>query len=239
MKTFILKSAGVLLSACLLVMVFSCSKEDQGTTTPNNPVIEKEVLPQDFTLPETDIPGTAELIIGKTDFEFSMINPLNYFDQVPEIEITDNVVYCIGKDKTIIPFMKFVNSLQLTPEQMQKFKRILLSYWKCKNELHRMLMKSNEEIIAKANEYKNELIRQLKTGEITEKQFKESIEALKLRTKNAIANNPAKQRLIESLKKCHTAYMENIKLLLNKEQWNKWVAWHKNQQNGTGTKNKY
>jgi len=134
--------------------------------------------------------------------------------------------FCSGC-KVNIDFIKFLKNLNLTKEQKIKLDKVLKSYTSCRKDFYVQLKKTNAEIIAKGNKEREELMMQYKKGVITKEQLKKALVALNERIKNAIKESPARKKIILGLEKCHQQYLAQLKLILTKEQMEKWIKWYK------------
>ncbi len=126
-----------------------------------------------------------------------------------------------------IEFIRFLKSLNLTPEQKAKLKGAILGYTQCRKELFMQLRKLNQEIIAKGNKERAELILQFKKKAISDIEFKKAMMALNMRIKKAILENPERTRILAAIEKCHQRFLANIKLILNPRQMELWVKWYR------------
>lgn len=234
MKTIKFNFLLLFVSVGFLVLISSCSKEDQTSSSQLNAVIQK-VTPTviDSLMPATDLVESSVLEKATPDVEFSIIDKAIPEDEILNIEFNEqtSTFCCIGKKVT--DMTKFLNSLNLTKDQIVLLKAAINDYRLCRNDLNVIIKRIYKEILTKANNQRTLLLQQFKAGEITGQQLKSSLENLNLRTKNALKDSLSKFKVNESLKSCYRAYMENIKLILNNEQWKKWVTWHKTRITGT------
>jgi hypothetical protein len=234
MKTIKFDFLQLLTTAVFLVLISSCSKDEQSSTS--NTAIQKETSSDiDLLMPGSDLIESSVLEKATLDAEFFITDKGIPEDEIQYIELNEktSTFCCIGKKET--EFVKFLNSLNLTPEQKIKLKATINDYNLCRKELYVMIKKIQIEILTKANEQRTLLIRQYKAGEISDRELKSSLENLYERTKNALKESLSKLNVNESFKKCYKAYVENVKLILSKEQWEKWMGWFKKQIK-TGTK---
>ncbi|MBT6835730.1 MAG: hypothetical protein HOA61_06760 [Bacteroidetes bacterium] len=220
MKKIKMKMLAVLTIIGLGLLVVSCEKEnvlvdDNTSDQLAKSIVENAEIPLDnlglllepeFTDPDVD-----------ADIEISN-------DGIP----ADSELESVDGKGIISPKLRFLfDKLDLSPEQVKKLHYSIVKYNKCRHHLFLQLKKLNHEIIAKANQKKHELIASYNAGKITEAQLKDALYKLKLHTKEVLKTNPIRKQIIVNLHKCHKDFVENVRLILTKEQWAKWVKWHK------------
>lgn len=228
MKTLKFNSLLLLVSVGFLILISSCSKDDQTTTSQTGTTIQKEIPNDiDVLMPSTDLVESPVLEMATLDVEFSITEKAAPEDEVLNIELNDqtSIFCCIGKKETNLT--KFLNSLKLTRDQMILLKAAINDYKLCRSELNIKIKRIYKEILTKANDQRTLLMRQYKAGEITKQELKSSLENLHQRTKIALKESLSKVNVNDYLKKCYRSYMENVKLILNMDQWKRWVEWHK------------
>ena len=89
---------------------------------------------------------------------------------------------------------------------------------KCVYLLQKKMRKLNKEIILKSNAKRDALLKKYKNGDITLNELKASLAKLKFETQKLMKNDPVRKKIIEALKKCNKEYMENVRLILTKDQ---------------------
>lgn len=215
MKTFLLLSI-----IALSFLFLSCEKDSEITGINENDQLVKTIadngdMPMDY----------LDLILDPELSEFSIDQDLQILqDGIP----VDSELESMDGKGVLSPKLRFLfDKLNLSKEQMRKLHYAFQKYNKCRFHLFVQLKKLNHEIIKKANDKKHELLKKYKAGQITEAQLKQALHKLKLHTKYLLKNNPARKQIIVNLHKCHKEFIENIRLILTKEQWAMWVKWHK------------
>lgn len=236
MKTLKFNFGLLLVTSAFLVLINSCSKDEQLSPVQPNTTIEKQTSAEiDLMLPSSDLANASVLEKATLDVEFFITEKTVPEDEILNIELNEQTYTfcCIGKKVT--DYTKFLNSLKLTRDQMIRLKTAINDYQLCRKELNVMIKKIQIEILTKANEQRTSLLRQYKAGEITGQQLKSALESLHQRTQNALKERLSKLNVNEYLKRCYRSFMENVKLILDRSQWQKWVDWH-TKRNTTGTK---
>ncbi len=215
----------------LILMLSSCSKDD-------NEISQSPQQVDKTALNITDNPAALDELIEPIltdpglEQELAIVN-----DGLPDQldEEFSGEFQCIGRKK--IRTGRLFDTLDLTSEQKTKMIWAMRQHHKCVYLLQKKMRKLNKEIILKSNAKRDALLKKYKNGDITLNELKASLAKLKFETQKLMKNNPVRKKIIEALKKCHKEYMENVRLILTKDQWNLWIKFHKQFYKHKGGKN--
>jgi hypothetical protein len=83
----------------------------------------------------------------------------------------------------------------------------------------------NADLIVSANKQRQRIVDAYRAGDITREEAQRLLEELSRRTREAIRNNPANQRILKSLCDARLALLEEIRAVLDDAQREKWDVW--------------
>lgn len=210
-----------------LVVFNACKKDEDPEPTPNVSASSIEAInDQETKLPNLDLLISPEISLATLDNDMTILSDGILTDE--DLETDESYIAKRGR------YYRLFAYLELTEEQKIKFKRVIAQYNRCRKTQLMQLRRINHEIISRGNLERAELIRKYKAGLLTKRELNAAMNTLNARIKNAIMNNPHRLRIIESLKGCYRVYMDNVRLILTREQLQKWIALHKR---GKGTGN--
>lgn len=201
----------------------ACDKETE-LTPQNTGSVEKlsaQVLVTNYKLIENPAVSEADL-----SAEFLILNDGIAEEDLPTgiNEQTGNL-YCRKQFKDSLYFI--FTKLELTKEQAIKVHYALNDFHKCKMHHYALLKKINHEIIEKANKERYIIMMKLKNNEITKEQAEKKLKELKLMIEDRFKNDPVRKKILENLYKCHLELLENLRLILTKDQWEKFLFYLK------------
>ncbi len=224
MKTLKMKNQKWMLAAVIvliasLVMV-SCEKNEDLTqpSTDDVALLEKEVV---NTVPDYNYLEEPLLSEPAIDEDFVILDD-GMPGNIEEGFKKDSVIF--GKRKIYLKHL--FDTLNLTDEQKAKLIWAMQAHHKCVYSLMIKLRHLNREIVAGANKIKWALILKYKNGDITLAELKAALLKLRNETIYKLKNNPVRKALIKGIINCHKEYMENVRLILTKEQWKLWLQFH-------------
>lgn len=137
----------------------------------------------------------------------------------------DNTRANIGKYRFNLNRLK--DTLNLSAEQYRKLRYTYRQHFECQLAIYKQLRRVNKQIIDKADAYKKALIKKYRNGDITKAEFDKYLKELYYKTKKALKENKDRQALIAKLKICHKNFIENIRLILDKDQWELFKEFYK------------
>jgi len=215
MKKVILSGVAI---AALLFFNFSCEKETEIEQLIDNTSL-KELTPL-VLISNYDLLENPKISDASLEEEFELVEDGTIEEEImPEFSESNGEI--VNKSQLKDSLYLYLSKLNLSREQAIKIKYSLQEFNTCKLSQHRMLRAINKEIIGKANKERNVLIQKYKEGKITKEELEKSLLALKIRAVNAMRDNPARKKILENLHKCHLEFIENLRLILSKDQWEK------------------
>lgn len=119
-----------------------------------------------------------------------------------------------------------LRQLNLTEEQIEQVKEIIMAHRLCEAEWLKLLQQSRREIVMKGNQARQAIIEQYRAGEITRQEANRLINQLNMRIREALANNPINEEIRAALQECWETFIMNIKEILTDEQldlFNEWL----------------
>lgn len=233
MKKFNFKLLIVLLVMPALFVMTGCRK-DAGM----NCNTQSTDLATDFDklqLPNLPLIQNPDLQESTMDLELSVKADGIPSEEELQISMDEKTKEFKSDFKVNFEWLKFLKGLNLTLEQKIKIKLAMMTYVNCRKDLLVQLQRLTHEIIANGNRERDELMKKYKMKLITAEQLKRELQALNMRIKKAITENPGRIRIIAALEKCHQEFLSSIKEILTRDQMALWIKWYKTGTGKTGT----
>ncbi len=130
----------------------------------------------------------------------------------------DDPFYPMRPIKYMTPLGRILKELNLTDQQKEQVKEFLAQYRDCVKNAMTALRESEKGIIQQANQERQQVIEQLKNGQIDRQTAWELMKQINQRTRDSLINNPVRQQTLEQLKNCWDTLISNIKSILTNEQ---------------------
>lgn len=204
------------------LFVFSaCNKLDN----PVNPNTESLVF-------NANIPFETELNIPSDLSEATLERPAMLL--FPK----DDPLYPERPIKYMVPLGRILRELNLTEEQVAQIREFMLAYRDCVKNAMIALRESERQILENANQERQRVMEQLRNGEIDKDQARQLMRQINERTREALMNNPVRERVLQQLKDCWDTLIANIKSILTDEQkalFDELLAKYKNNRGGKGS----
>ena len=225
MKSIQSKSVMVVVAIFAMIAI-SCQKNDQ--ISPSGQIVQKEsAVLEDFPLPDMDVLQMPVLQESTIDQELSVINEGIPSEETLNLSFDEKSAAFTSAGVTGQDLAKLLNTLQLTREQKVKLHNSIIQYRDCRRELYVKVKRITTEIIEKGNAERKELISKYLKGDISKEQLQKALVALNIRIKKAIAENTDRKIIILQIEKCWKTYVENLRLILTKQQMELLMKWHK------------
>lgn len=158
------------------------------------------------------IPDESEMAIPSTYFECSMEKPAYL------MEPKDDPLYPERPIKFMTPLGRILRELNLDSLQKEQVKVFLAEYRDCVKNALQTLRESEKLIIQAANQERRQVLDDLKNGIIDRLEAFQRLMQINKETRNALINNPVRQRVLQQLKDCFTTLIDNIRNILTDEQ---------------------
>jgi hypothetical protein len=202
-----------------LVMFFTAC-ENEAVITPENDISATESLTPDLIIHDYLLLSEPEVSEADLNSEFTLLNDGTGEEEIPvDFNEESGQMECKRPFKDSLFF--YFTQLDLSKEQGAKIHYALSEFHKCKMHNHRMLRKINMEILMKANKERMVILEKLKKNEITKEQAEKALKHLHQKIHHIMKNDPVRQKILTNLHACHKELIENIRLILTKEQWEK------------------
>jgi Spy/CpxP family protein refolding chaperone len=187
--------------AIAIVSFVACNR----ASDPISPTTEELV----FT---ANIPSEADMMVVSDITECTMEQPMGMM--FPK----DDPLRPERPIKFWLPLGRILVQLNLTDEQKEQVKAFLLEYRDCVKGALQTLRESERAIIQAANERRHQVIEDLKNGVIDRQTAMEQLRTINQETRQALMENPVRQQVLQQLKDCFDALINNIKSILTDEQ---------------------
>ncbi len=204
-----------------LVFFSACNKLDN----PVDPATEGIVF-------NANIPYETELNTPSTMSEATIEKPAMLL--FPK----DDPLYPERPIKYLVPLGRILKQLNLTEDQVAQIRQFLTAYRECVKNALIALRESEKQILEQANQARRRVMEQLKNGEIDRETAHQLMQQINQRTREALINNPVRERVLQQLKNCWETLINNIKSILTDEQkalFDELLAKFKNDRGGKGT----
>lgn len=222
MKTKTLKSFLMLMMLAGLILFVSCQKENLMSPAPVN----KEVsTSQDAVIPNPEALQLPAITEATLESEFAFAAELE--NEAAVIILDETTLQFNTRHRDFKDFVYFLNSLKLNREQAHKLLRAINAYLDCRHYLLGEINKEIKKILTKGNIERQRLLHLYRKGEINRQQLDRLMSALNMKIRKELNDSPVIARLKMALDKCHREFMEHARLILNKDQWEKWVRYFK------------
>lgn len=226
MKKLNLKLLTVLLVLPALLILNSCRKEDRLRCHPDQNVSVTNPSTE-LQMPDLPLIQMPELQETTMDIELSIKADGIPADEDMQISLDEKTMEFGSGSKLNAGFLKFLKNLNLSAEQKLKLKRAIMAHNDCRKDLFAQLKRLNKELITAANKERAELMMKFKKQLISKQELQRELNALNMRIKNAMKENPSRLRIISALEKCHQEFISQLKSILTREQMELWIKWHK------------
>lgn len=211
----------------MLIMMTSCQKEEQAV--PAGQMVQKEMVNnENIPLPNLESLLSPQILNGPDGQEMAVLYEGIENADVIDILFDEQSGTFTSNSPSNNDFIKLLNSLNLTREQKLKLNRAMIEYRDCRTELYMKLKRVTQEILIKGNAEKRELYAKYKRGVITREQYQRALAELNKRVQNAINNSSERKRIIAAIEKCWETYVDHLRLILDKNQFARLMAWYKN-----------
>jgi len=120
--------------------------------------------------------------------------------------------------------------MELTREQMRQVQQFMRAQHDCMRSAMEALRNAEREIRDSAEARRREIMSALRAGEIDRQAAGEQLQQLNQRVRQALMNNPARERARQAQMRCHEAFNRSVRSILTEEQagmWDRWIAGHK------------
>jgi hypothetical protein len=210
--------------AVILTIAFSsCSKKESITPKTDNSVVNNEMVEQEISVlnDQTDDEFENSELMGGTETEgFYLDN-----DGIPDAyQITESTAdYILGSKRAgeARRFIACMKELNLSKDQIESLRKAFKIYEECHSSIlvrHRLAIKS---LLEKYNNKHAELVKALREGKITKRQFEERVQGL--RKAFMQERHEINSKVRAALKECYAHLLKNINRILNERQWKAFV----------------
>jgi hypothetical protein len=212
-------------TVALALIISSCSESPNATENTSNNDFQSfaiaDINPSGFELQEATLESDFALTpIIEGDFaNYDRLTPAD--NRPPQV----NRMMAIGM---------ILRQLNLTDEQIEKVKELIMNHRRCEAEWLKLLQQSRREIMMKGQEARQAIIRQYQAGEITREEAGKMINKLNMTIREALANNPVNEKVRIALQECWDTFIKGIKGILDEKQLELFEQWLKRMANGGG-----
>ncbi|MCX7909507.1 MAG: hypothetical protein N2560_08335 [Ignavibacteria bacterium] len=150
----------------------------------------------------------------------------------------DDPLYPERPIKFMVPLGRILKQLNLTDEQKTQVREFISQYRDCVKNALMALRESEKTIIEGANQARQNVMEQLKNGEIDKETARQLLKQINERTREALMNNPVREQVLQQLKECWETLIANIKSILDDNQkalFEELIAKFKNNRGGKGS----
>jgi|GEM_PF-1988675 len=213
-----------LVLAATTMLYTSCDKEAEIAPS-NIATIEKTLSPASL-ITNYKLLESPEISDASLNDEFILLNDGTVEEELPlTLDENSGKFHCPKVFKDSLYYI--LSQLDLTKEQAAKIHYALKEFHKCKMFNHMMMRKLNHELMMKANKERMIILEKLKNNKITKEEAEKELKALHEKIKFVMKNDPARKKVLENLYKCHQEFIENLRLILTKEQWDELMLYLK------------
>lgn len=159
-----------------------------------------------------DIPSEVDMAVVSDITECTMERPMGMM--FPK----DDPLRPERPIKFWLPLGRILVQLNLTDEQKEQVKAFLQEYRDCVKEALQALRESERAIVQAANEQRRQVMEDLKNGLIDRQTAMERLREINQTTRQALMENPVRERTLQQLKNCFDNLINNIKGILTDEQ---------------------
>ncbi|MBM2813288.1 MAG: hypothetical protein HW421_50 [Ignavibacteria bacterium] len=214
-----------LLSIFLLLLVLtinSCQRTTDPATTQDLPgtnyaipATETQTQPVTVTDMSIDSPMAAtsderDKCMGESSGSNMMMNDRHPAKDVPS---------------GFVPFGRLLHALNLTDRQKAHIVVFHKGFRDCNERIMHALRESEKEIIDHANRARHYVLQQLKEGKIDRQVAHQKLREINARTRQALHDNPARERARLALHDCFCNMLRQIRSILTEEQLPLFDTW--------------
>jgi len=208
-----------------MTIVFTACDKEAEIAAIDVVALEKSLSPADvitnYNLLENPVISSASL-----EAEFALLRDGTVEEELP-VELDESSGKLYFHQKMHDSLFILLSKLDLTKEQSIKIHIAMKEFHKCKMFNHALLRTHNQEIMLKINKERMMILEKLKKNEITKEQAEKALKELKMKAEQLFKNDPYRQKILDNLYKCHKEFIENLRYILTKEQWEKMMLYLK------------
>lgn len=202
----------------VLMLVISACNKNEGPTNGSWSMYDAP----EWQVPEPDN-SAADMVEATIDVPFSLVA------EGQDVRFCDNTgMYNTQKfqeRRKFMPLARILRALELDDIQKEQVKGFLEAFRLCHKDAMMALRESERAILQPFNERRQNIMEQLKNGEITREEAQRQLKLLALEAREALKNNPARLEACEAMKECRRVLLAAIGGILTQEQLVKWQEW--------------
>lgn len=221
MKAYHLRALILLLALPATLFFQSCEKEDKQNTS------DDPALKADYEMPGLDLIESPLVQDATADADFAILDDGMPADLDARMnEDMDLAVLMNHRPMRHCNRRHLLDSLNLSPTQVQQLKRAVVARYKCTHSLFVQIRSHNHQVLQRAHQARQQLLQDFHNGTITRQQLQRGLHQINQNARQALVTQADRARIVQALRDCHRDFLQHVNGILNKNQLRLWIAFH-------------